>query len=262
MVVPEVTATDRVYDALYAAVLEHRLAPGTRLREEELAQRFAVSRTVVRQALQRLAQNRLVELQHNRGAQVTEPTPALAAHVFDARRVVECEVARRLGGRLPAGAQQELAALLQEESQAHQRADRAAAVRLSGQFHRRLAELSGNPVFLHMLDELLPTTSLLMARDPGGRALCVAHRHEELLAALAHSGPAAASEMRRHLSEIEKALTRVAARGHAGSAPRMSAHAAHAHGDTPTAADTACVVRRAVPGPADRGQGSGGSRSS
>lgn len=202
------TATDRVYDALYAAVLEHRLAPGTRLREEELAERFAVSRTVVRQALQRLAQNRLVELQHNRGAQVAEPSRELAAHVFDARRVVECEVARRLGGRLPSAVLDELAALLNEESAAHARGDRPAAVRLSGQFHRRLAELSGNPVFLNLLDELLPTTSLLMALDRGStRALCVHHRHQELLAALAASGPAAAAEMRRHLREIERALT-------------------------------------------------------
>jgi DNA-binding GntR family transcriptional regulator len=207
------TATDRVYEALYAAVLEHRLVPGKRLREEELADRFQVSRTVVRQALQRLAQNRLVELQHNRGAQVTEPSQELAAHVFDARRVVECEIARRLGGRLPPGAQQELGALLKAESLAHQHGDRASAVRLSGQFHRRLAELSGNPVFLHMLDELLPTTSLLMAQDGGGRALCVAHGHEELLAALADSGPAAAAEMRKHLREIEKALTREPPRG-------------------------------------------------
>lgn len=218
MAAAEPTATDRVYDALYAAVLEHRLLPGMRLREEELAERFAVSRTVVRQALQRLAQNRLVELQHNRGAQVAEPTRELAAHVFDARRVVECEVARRLGGRLPAGARDELSSLLAEESAAQARGDRPAAIRLSGQFHRRLAELSGNPVFLNVLDELLPTTSLLMALDSGTtRALCVDHRHQELLTALVDSGPAAAAEMRRHLREIEQALAR----------PRRDAFAAY-----------------------------------
>ena len=41
------TATDRVYDGIYRAIVEHRLAPGARLREEELAESFAVSRTVV-----------------------------------------------------------------------------------------------------------------------------------------------------------------------------------------------------------------------
>ena len=52
------TATERVYQGLYAAILERRLAPGAWLREEELAASFAVSRTVVRQALHRLARMR------------------------------------------------------------------------------------------------------------------------------------------------------------------------------------------------------------
>ena len=108
----EPTATGRVYDAVYSAILEGRLTPGVRLREVELAASSAVSRTVVRQALQRLAQDQLVDLQHNRGAQVMAPTAEAAAHVFDARRVVECDVARRLGGRLSEPQLSELRALL------------------------------------------------------------------------------------------------------------------------------------------------------
>lgn len=201
------TATARVYDALYAAILERRLAPGVRLREEELAEGFAVSRTVVRQALQRLAQDRLIELQHNRGAQVTEPSHELAAHVFDARRVVECEIARRLGGRLGAAQWDRLRSLVALEADADARGDRPSAIRLSGQFHRTLAELCGNPVFVGMVDGLLPTTSLLMALyQRAGQPVCVAHRHVELLAAFERGGAAAAAEMRRHLAEIENSL--------------------------------------------------------
>ncbi|MEY4755021.1 MAG: hypothetical protein RJA44_2696 [Pseudomonadota bacterium] len=202
------TATERVYDGIYQAILEHRLTPGTRLREEELAELFAVSRTVVRQALQRLAQDRLVELQHNRGAQVPHPSRADAAHIFDARRVVECEIARRLAGRLSAEQLAELQTLNQAEAAATQRGERSAAIRLSGEFHRRLAQLAGNPVFVRLLDELLPGTSLLMTlyQQPG-RPACVAHRHQELLGVLSGGTPAAcATEMRRHLTEIERSL--------------------------------------------------------
>ncbi|WP_341893569.1 GntR family transcriptional regulator, partial [Variovorax sp. YR752] len=71
---PPAMAADRVYEAIYAAVIDHRLAPGARLREEELAQAFDVSRTLVRQALHRLAQDGVVRLRPNRGAQVPEPT--------------------------------------------------------------------------------------------------------------------------------------------------------------------------------------------
>ena len=70
------TATQRVYDGVYLAIVEHRLRPGARLREEELADSYGVSRTLVRQALQRLAADQVVDLQHNRGAQVPQPGPA------------------------------------------------------------------------------------------------------------------------------------------------------------------------------------------
>lgn len=207
------TATERVYDGIYRAVVEHRLPPGTRLREEELAESFDVSRTVVRQALQRLAQDQIIELRHNRGAQVPQPGLEDAAPVFDARRVVECEIARRLGGRLSPAQIAELRALVEAEAAAEARGDSASAIGLSGQFHRALARLAGNPVFVRMLDELLPTTSLLMAlyKRPG-RPACVAHRHQEMLAALEHGGGAAsAAEMRRHLDELQQSLTPQAA---------------------------------------------------
>lgn len=205
---PAATATERVYEAIYASLFDGRLAPGTRLREEDLAAGFEVSRTVVRQALQRLAQDGLVELQHNRGAQVTLPSRELATHVFDARRVVECEVARRLGASLLPEQAAQLHALVGQEEAAHARGDRPAAIRLSGQFHRQLAQWSGNPVFVRVVDELLPTTSLLLALyQPAGLAGCVAHRHVGLLAAIERGGAAAAAEMKRHLAEIEKSIS-------------------------------------------------------
>jgi len=202
------TATQRVYDAIRSAIVEHRLAPGTRLREAELAAGFEVSRTVVRQALQRLAQDQVVELQHNRGAQVPQPTREQAAHVFDARRVVECEIARRLAGRLSEAQRAALGEIIRQQADADARTDSAAAVRLSGEFHRLLAQIDGNPVFLRLLDELLPTTSLLIVlyQASSGPA-CAAHRHTELLAALGGPGAGAAAAMRRHLLEIERSLS-------------------------------------------------------
>jgi DNA-binding GntR family transcriptional regulator len=152
-----VSAADRVYDAIYAAVIDHRLVPGTRLREEELAQTFAVSRTLVRQALHKLAQDGVILLRPNKGAMVPEPTRRDGEHVFDARRVVD---------------------------------------------------------FVRLLEELLPTTSLLMAlyKAPG-EPMCVAHSHRQMLAVLAAStGAAAATEMRRHLNEIERSLSQPATR--------------------------------------------------
>lgn len=201
------TATNRVYDAIYRAVFEHRLEPGQRLREEELATEFGVSRTVVRQALQRLAQDQVIELMHNRGARVPMPNLEDARHVFDARRMVECEVARQLGGRLTPEQLQELHALAQAEVEADQRGERAEVIRLSGEFHNALARMHGNPVMVRMLSGLMPTTSLLMARFKlHGGDVCVAHRHVDLISALLKGGNPAATEMRKHLQELEQSL--------------------------------------------------------
>jgi len=208
------TAADRVYDAVYAAVVDHRLMPGSRLREEELAQAFAVSRTLVRQALHKLAQDGVIVLRPNRGAMVPEPTRRDGEHVFDARRVVECEVARRLAGKLTAEQLATLRRTVEAEARATRSQNKQEAIRLSGEFHRQLAQMSGNPIFVRLLEELLPTTSLLMAlyKAPG-EPMCVAHSHQKLLTSLTNSaGAAAATEMRRHLNEIERSLSQPAAR--------------------------------------------------
>jgi DNA-binding GntR family transcriptional regulator len=201
------TATDRVYDAIYQAVLEHRLEPGQRLREEEMATEFGVSRTVVRQALQRLAQDQVIELMHNRGARVPLPSLDDARHVFEARRMVECEVARKLGGQLTPEQVDQLQALAQAEIEADRRGDRAEAIRLSGEFHNALAHMYGNPVYVRMLTGLMPTTSLLMARFKlQGGQVCVVHSHVDLISALLKGSGAAATEMRKHLVELEQSL--------------------------------------------------------
>lgn len=199
---------DRVYEAIYAAVVDHRLPPGTRLREEELAQTFSVSRTLVRQALHRLAQDGTVTLRPNRGAQVPEPTREQGMQVFDARRVIECEVMRRLAGRLDREQTRTLRDIVEAEHRATVAGDHREAIRLSGAFHVALARMSGNPLFARMIEELLPTTSLLIALyGAPGEPMCVLHSHHALLAALGKDSAAvAATEMRRHLNEIERAL--------------------------------------------------------
>ena len=78
---------------------------------------------------------------------------------------------------------------------------------LSGEFHRALAQMSGNPVFVRLIEGLLPTTSLLMALyQTDGHPGCVTHRHVELIDTLQDSGARAAGEMRRHLAELERSI--------------------------------------------------------
>ena len=68
---------DEVYARLGEAILDGRLAPGERLRDHELAEWLGVSRTPVREALQRLARTGLVEVSPNRYTRVSIPDPSL-----------------------------------------------------------------------------------------------------------------------------------------------------------------------------------------
>ena len=87
---------DEIYEKIYVAILEHRLHPGTKLVEERLAEIFKVSRARVREVLARLAHEQVVDLYPQRGAYVARPTIEQALHVFEARRLIEPELVRRL----------------------------------------------------------------------------------------------------------------------------------------------------------------------
>jgi len=62
------STTRVIVDALTKAIVEHRLMPGSKLAEQKLATHFGVSRTLVRQALFQLSQNRLIRMEPARGA--------------------------------------------------------------------------------------------------------------------------------------------------------------------------------------------------
>ena len=91
--------TQKVVDALALAIHEHRLAPATKLGEDEIGEIYNVSRTVVRAALQSLAHIQLVEIQRNKGAFVASPTPREAREVFEARALLEPRTARSAASR-------------------------------------------------------------------------------------------------------------------------------------------------------------------
>jgi DNA-binding GntR family transcriptional regulator len=89
-------SNEEIYGRIQKAVLEHRLAPGTKLIEERLAEVSGVSRTKIREVLNKLAHEGLVELVPNRGAFIASPSVEQARDVFVTRRMIEPEMARLL----------------------------------------------------------------------------------------------------------------------------------------------------------------------
>src|SRR2546427_9259879 len=105
-------AEDRVFHAVLDAILDHRLAPGTRLAERELSELLGASRGAVRAALARLGHSLLVELRPNRGAVIANPTAAQTHDLFEARRVIESAGGQKPARRVPAKEPPERRALL------------------------------------------------------------------------------------------------------------------------------------------------------
>lgn len=201
-----------IHQSVYNAIVEHRLLPGTKLSEERVAELFAVSRTQVRGALQRLAVEQLVTLIPNRGAFVATPSADEARDVLGVRRTLEPAVLARLIERIEAGkaptAVKQLRALVKREQQAHARDDRRQAVRLSGDFHVLLAELSGSSILSRLMRELTPLTCLaILTFEAPTSVACPNDEHALLIDAIeAGKLKAAAQLMDEHLRHIENAL--------------------------------------------------------
>jgi DNA-binding GntR family transcriptional regulator len=202
------TGDEAVYAELYDAILEQRLAPGTKLPEDGLGEIFGVSRTVVRKALFRLAHEELIRFRPNRGAIVASPTVEEAAQVFEARRVVESAIVRKVFGVITPEGLRRLKDTVSEERAAHERGDRAGWIRLSGEFHLRLAEIAGNRVLANYLKALVSRTSLIISLyERPGNSACSFDEHASFLIALeANDLKRALTLMERHLEACEAKL--------------------------------------------------------
>ena len=182
--------------------------PGTKLAEQRLADIYAVSRTLVRQALNQLSRDRLVTLEPARGARVAEPSVEEARQVFEVRNMLEAAMVRRLVATITPAQVAELRAHLREEQAAVARTDVSGRTRLLADFHIVLARMLGNETLAHMLAELLSRCSLIALMYQSSHS--ASHSYEEHVAivdALERRDARAATRlMADHLQHVERNL--------------------------------------------------------
>ncbi|MBB3329387.1 DNA-binding GntR family transcriptional regulator [Halomonas campaniensis] len=208
---------EAIYRSISDAIIEHRLKPGARLREDALAEVFGVSRTGIRKILQRLALEQLVTLTPRRGASVTRPTADEAKDVFDARQMVECGLMPEVARRITEADVSELREMARREREALKGGEQSAAIKLSAAFHARLAGISGNATLADFVGRLCSRSSLILAvYGNAGHLGCESHDHDDLIGYLeAGNGERAAAFMSRHLKAIEASLSIVEEEGEA-----------------------------------------------
>jgi DNA-binding GntR family transcriptional regulator len=192
-----------VYRALRHAIIEQALEPGAKLPEDSIGERFGVSRTLVRHALGQLAAEGLVELRRNRGAAVAAPSWDEARDIFDVRMGLERLVVSRLAGQLTKEQLHRLRAHVESE-EAARGSNEPLSIRLAGEFHIMLAEMTGNALLTRYVSEVASRSGLILALY--GRphsSECAVSEHRQIIDALKKGDAAAAIKvMDQHLDAV------------------------------------------------------------
>ncbi|MFT4725884.1 MAG: DNA-binding GntR family transcriptional regulator [Granulosicoccus sp.] len=202
------TQDGRLYNEILDAILDHRLSPGVKLKEDELSSIFSVSRTVVRRALLRLSHDRIVDIQPNRGATIIRPDVQKSREVLGVRRLIERELIREATLAANKQSLDELRQCVEDERDQVRRQHVGSGLRLSGDFHIRLSMLSDNSTLQSYLKELVPQTSLIIAMyQTPHHTLCSHQEHFDIIDVIASGdAEAAQTEMDNHLQRIEDKL--------------------------------------------------------
>lgn len=202
-------ASERTVAALRERILAGEYAPGERLGEVELAEKLAVSRTPVREALRRLQAEGLVDITTNKGARVVEYPRQDLEHIFQIRAHVEGLAARSAAESASPGDIDRLdriATTLREHAEAG-RLDEV--YRLNAEYHATLNDLSGSPVVAGTVGALIHASVLLRTLhsfDEAAMRRSVNH-HLEIVAALRVRDPDwAEAVMHAHLLSARASL--------------------------------------------------------
>src|SRR5512141_2626275 len=200
------------------SILAQKLKPGERLGEQELADMFGVSRTLVREALMQLQARGFVEVRTRKGWYVVEPSIDEARDAFAARRAVEAGMLRdsqllRDAGKPLQAVVRRLRQHVKDEQAAIAGADVAARTFLLADFHVCLAECLGHRVLCGLLRDLTARTTLvasLYQSTHDARQSCA--DHARIVNALAEQDvEGAAQQMLVHIGDVESALGKSAA---------------------------------------------------
>ena len=197
-----------IAERVVEAILAQKLAPGERLGEQALAENFAVSRTMVREALMQLQARGFVEVQSRRGWYVVEPSADEARDAFSARRIVEAGILAESEGRPLQKVIRKLRDHIADEQRAIEAADAATRAFLLADFHVCLAEQMGHQLLVDVLRDLTARTTLAatlyQSKHEAGQSCA---EHGAIVAALEAGDTATARKlMIDHIGNVERSL--------------------------------------------------------
>lgn len=193
---------DEVVARLRDMIVEGALAPGERVPERELCERFGISRTPLREALKVLASEGLVDLQHHRGATVSQLDAAALDDMFQVMGALEALAGELAGARATDAQIAAIRALHEQMLRHHARHELSDYFRLNQRIHEHIVEAAGNPVLANLYRGLSVRIrrARYMANLSRTRWDQAVAEHEVILQALtARDGARLARVLREHL---------------------------------------------------------------
>jgi DNA-binding GntR family transcriptional regulator len=207
-----------IAERLRAAILTNELRPGEWLRQETLAQKFGVSQTPVREALQDLVGEGLAEHVPYRGIRVLEFQVDDLLDLYACRAFLESRAARHAARNITPEQLKELKRLLNEMERHRAQKNWAEYRRLNREFHQAIYTASRHQYLIRTLNQMwsaFPTMMLgnfaeTAARPVPQRGPSNKQEHQAIIAALeVHDGEQAEQSMRRHIEESAQRIAGV-----------------------------------------------------
>jgi DNA-binding GntR family transcriptional regulator len=198
---------DDVYEQLRDGILSGELSPGTHLRVTALAEKLGVSRSPIREAVQRLTQERLALEEPRRGAVVASISKAELVRLYELREVLEGLAARLATERRSPELLATLKATLMRQEAAVNSADITAFREADMLFHQQIRDASANPELMRALEDIRSKVRIAMfTRVSIGREQALKD-HWAIFKGM-ESGDAAASEQaaRAHIVHLKETL--------------------------------------------------------
>ena len=208
------TRADRLAEQIADAILEGEYAPGARLDEQRLADRFDVSRTPVREALRRLGASGLIDLRPRRGAVVATMTSGQIVELFVAMGEIEATCARLSAMSMTPIERRRLQVLHESMGEMAQSDSTDAYVDANIAFQSSIYSGAHNGVLLEFASGLrrrLQPFRRAQFRAPGRTRLSHAE-HDEVVTAIVNGNAMLAHDaMLRHVNSVEDAFEQITA---------------------------------------------------
>jgi len=197
------------YERLQDAIRHADLQPGEPLSETRISKALGISRTPVREALQQLAQEGLVQIIPGRAVTVAAPSMQEVLDAVHVRQLLEPELVRLAAEMLPADVMETLRAVIPEMEQAAETGDRAAWSKADSLFHETLSNHCPNRLLGQLVLQARNRVhqSTIDERTSAARLLERTEEHRQVVQAiLARDGPTAERLMREHIEQLRQSI--------------------------------------------------------